>query len=386
MFIIFNEAVAKAMREVPSKSKELTLTATADNSSVALKKVGTVNNTYEYKLNNGAWTSYTLTTSGVVIPLNAGDKIQWRCTNRPTTFRPSVCVQFVMTGKIEASNPVTSMVLYALDPSSLGGYQYACYALFRDCTALIKAPELPAATLTTACYLNMFSGCTSLTQAPVLPATTLASLCYQGMFQGCTSLTQAPALPSTTLARSCYYQMFQGCTSLTQAPALPATALGDACYGHMFQGCTSLTQAPALPALSIPDSSLNGTAVFGCYVSMFEGCTSLVQAPALPATTLGGACYGHMFYGCTSLVQAPALPATTLTFYCYAGMFVGCTSLNEIRVSATDVSANRCTMNWTSNVSTTGDFWCDPNVTWATGVSGIPQGWTRHDIADYPQT
>ena len=323
MFIIFNEAVAKAMREVPSKGKELTLTATADNSSVALKKVGTVNNTYEYKLNNGAWTSYTLTTSGVAIPLNAGDKIQWRCTNRPTTFRPSVCVQFVMTGKIEASNPVTSMVLYTLDPSNLYGYDFACYALFRDCTSLTKAPELPATALTTACYLNMFSGCTSLEQAPVLPAATLASLCYQGMFQGCTSLTQAPALPSTTLARSCYYQMFQGCTSL-------------------------------------------------------------VQAPALPATTLGGACYGHMFYGCTSLVQAPALPATTLTFYCYAGMFVGCTSLNEIRVSATDVSANRCTMNWTSNVSTTGDFWCDPNVTWATGVSGIPQGWTRLPLSDYP--
>ena len=60
MFIIFNEAVAKAMRDnpyIPSKSKELTMKATENNSSVALKKVGTVNNTYEYKLNNGACTS-----------------------------------------------------------------------------------------------------------------------------------------------------------------------------------------------------------------------------------------------------------------------------------------------------------------------------------------
>jgi hypothetical protein len=34
----------------------------------------------------------------------------------------------------------------------------------------------------------MFRGCTSLTTAPELPATTLASNCYHGMFQGCTSL------------------------------------------------------------------------------------------------------------------------------------------------------------------------------------------------------
>ena len=456
--------------------KYLTFTATENNSSVALKKVGTVNNTYEYKLNDGAWTSYTLTTSGRAITLNAGDIIKWRCTNRPTTFSTSAYVQFVMTGKIEASNPVTSIVLYNLDPLSLDGYGNACRALFKGCTALMQAPVLPATTLAYYCYDQMFSGCTSLVQAPVLPAITLgsgcyqemfkgctslaqaptlpasvvAAYCYQEMFKGCTSLAQAPALPATTLATSCYYQMFYGCTSLAQAPALPATTLATTCYYQMFYGCTSLAQAPALPALSIPDSKLVNTSALGCYVGMFYGCTSLVQAPALPATTLGkgcyvnmfrgctslaqapalpattlpdvlnssgtslpafgcysdmfygctsltqapalpattlgGACYGFMFYGCTSLTQAPALPATTLTFYCYAGMFGGCTSLNEIRVSATDISADRCTVNWTSNVSTTGNFYCDPNVTWETGVSGIPQNWVRHDIADYPTT
>ena len=301
MFIIFNEAVAKAMRDnpyIPSKSKELTFTATENNSSAALKKVGTVNNTYEYKLNNGAWTSYTLTTSGVVIPLSAGDKIQWRCTNRPTTFNSAVYVQFVMTGKIEASNPVTSMVLYTLDPSNLYGYDFACRALFKGCTALIKAPELPATTLAERCYQSMFSGCTSLTQAPVLPATTLADGCYGGMFQGCTSLTQAPVLPATTLANYCYF---------------------------------------------------------------------------------------YMFSGCTSLVQAPALPATTLASSCYMNMFSGCSNLSEMRTYATNPNADSASgsvYQWLQGVSTTGDFWCDPNVTWATGVSGIPSGWTRHDIAD----
>ena len=296
--------------EVPSKdvTKPLTLTATADNSSVALKKVGKVYNTYEYKLNDGAWTPYTLTTSGVAIPLNAGDKIQWRCTNRPTTtFGPAVYVQFVMTGKIEASNPVTSMVLYTLDPSSLGGYHSACYNLFSGCTSLTQAPELPATTLpggflSYGCYRSMFKGCTSLTRAPVLPATTLAYSCYNSMFSGCTSLTQAPLLPSTTLAQYCYYNMFSGCTSLTQAPVLPATTLADGCYQSMFQGCTNLSE---------------------------------VRTYATNPTTSSDS--GSVY-------------------------------------------------QWLQGVSATGDFYCDPNVTWDTGVSGTPSGWTRHDIADYPQT
>jgi surface protein len=34
------------------------------------------------------------------------------------------------------------------------------------------------------------------------------------MFQDCTALTQAPALPATSLATYCYADMFKGCSSL----------------------------------------------------------------------------------------------------------------------------------------------------------------------------
>ena len=61
------------------------------------------------------------------------------------------------------------------------------------------------------------------------------------MFKGCTSLTQAPELPATTLADYCYEQMFRGCTSLIIAPELPATTLKTHCYSNMFYGCTSLS-------------------------------------------------------------------------------------------------------------------------------------------------
>ena len=44
----------------------------------------------------------------------------------------------------------------------------------------------------------MFNSCTSLTTAPELPATTLVTSCYQNMFDGCTSLNYIKAMFTTT--------------------------------------------------------------------------------------------------------------------------------------------------------------------------------------------
>jgi hypothetical protein len=165
-----------------------------------------------------------------------------------------------------------------------------CFAnLFKDCTALGSAPELPATNLVNNCYVGMFRNCTGLTNAPVLPATTLPGGCYQEMFRDCTSLVQAPALPAMTLPPSCYKGMFTNCTALATAPELPATTLGATCYQYMFAGCTSLTNAPTLQAATLAP---------GCYHSMFFGCTGLTQLPDLPATNLASFCYAFMFKDC----------------------------------------------------------------------------------------
>ena len=79
------------------------------------------------------------------------------------------------------------------------------------------------------------------------------------MFYSCTSLTQAPELPATTLASNCYSNMFNNCTSLTQAPALPATTLANSCYGAMFFRCSSLTQAPAIKTYTPNLHAFDGT-------------------------------------------------------------------------------------------------------------------------------
>ncbi len=357
-------------------------------------------NAVSYSLDNGeTWTELAAATASPTVTV--GKKIMWKGALTPISNEG--IGTFSATGNFNVQGNAMSL-LYGNNfkgQTDLTGKNYAFYELFSNntkvinaeklslpattlasqcyrsmfdgCTSLATAPELPATTLATSCYYNMFRGCTALTTAPELSATTLATGCYCNMFQGCTGLTVAPELPATTLALTCYSGMFQGCTSLTTVPELPATTLLDACYAYMFSGCTSLTTAPELPA---------ATLAWNCYQSMFNGCTSLTTAPELPVSTLEGSCYQSMFSGCTSLTTAPELPATTLVSQCYQYMFDGCTSLSNVKCLATDISANNCTGNWLRNVSSTGTFIKNTSMTsWATGVSGIPTGWTVQDAS-----
>ena len=219
-------------------------------------------------------------------------------------------------------------------------------------------------TMTTSCYSYMFKNCTSITQAPDLPATTLASHCYEAMFLNCTSLTQAPALPATKLSDYCYQYMFTDCISLTKAPKLPATTLSVCCYRGMFTGCISLTKAPKLPATTLASY---------CYDGMFRECIRLTKAPKLPATTLSVCCYREMFSGCISLTKAPALPATTLASNCYTRMFERCTALKlsstktveyaqEYRIPTTGTGATATDALTNMFVSTGGTFTGTPAI------------------------
>ena len=284
--------------------------------------------TIEYKINNGNWASITSNAgeTAPTITVNAGDKIQFRGNN----------AQYGGINK-------WGKVFY----NSFGG-STAGFSVEGNIMSLIYGDDFKnKLTINSVfAFARLFINCTNLVSAEnlVLPATTLATSCYDEMFKNCTSLITAPALPATTLANSCYVDMFENCSSLTTAPELPATTLADSCY-----------------------------------VGMFSGCKSLTTAPALPATTLSNICYSHMFYGCTSLTTAPELPATTLTNNCYQEMFYNCTSLNYIKCLATDISATNCTNGWVFGVAATGTFIEKPNATWETGNSGIPTGWTVLD-------
>ena len=344
---IYSFTVPERGPAVDDITKPLTLKAIQDGSTVTLKKIQYPYGAFQTSRDGGnTWEDYTINTA---IALNTGDEVSFRAKANRTADQNYVSYfQFEMTGKIEAWHNVMSL------------YRTNDFATHN--------------TMVEYAFSYMFYGCASLTKAPVLPATTLSVRCYQSMFRKC-SLTKAPELPVTTLASGCYLGMFSGCQSLTKAPELPATTLADNCYYTMFSGCQSLTKAPELPATTLATS---------CYYNMFSGCQSLTKAPELPATTLADNCYYNMFSGCQSLTKAPELPATTLASGCYYNMFSGCQSLKEVRVSAT-TTAKDALKDWLRDVSATGDFYCDPNATiFPTGISGIPENWTRHNIADYP--
>ena len=147
-------------------------------------------------------------------------------------------IQFATTGTVAAFGSVMSLIDDGAGITTTIPNERCFAELFRN-TTIIRAPKLPATTLTRYCYLNMFRSCTSLTVAPHLPAKTLAPNCYQSMFNGCTQLAGV-SLPATTLAPACYNQTFSGCTSLTNI-ILPATSLVDSCYNQMFLNCSKLS-------------------------------------------------------------------------------------------------------------------------------------------------
>lgn len=179
--------------------------------------------------------------------------------------------------EVECSGDIRMLIDYtAYENAATGNCRFI--SLFKGCSVLTSAPQLPATALKGSCYRQMFEGCTSLTQAPDLPATELQQLCYYSMFKGCEALTQAPKLPATKLAHSCYHNMFEGCTSLDKAPDLPATTLAANCYIKMFKDCISLKTAPILPA---------GRIDYSCYNFMFQNCTSL-ESVTMQATSFGG--------------------------------------------------------------------------------------------------
>ena len=175
-------------------------------------------------------------------------------------------------------------------------------------------------------------------------------------------------LPATTLASNCYANMFWRCIDLVAAPKLPATTLAYGCYQSMFNNCLNLVTAPELPATTL---------AYGCYHNMFCDCAGLITAPELPATTLANSCYYSMFYGCAGLTAAPELPATTLTDHCYKNMFNGCTNLSYIKAMFTTTPGTSCTKDWVKNVKGTGTFVKNSAATWTTtGADGVPTGWT----------
>lgn len=202
--------------------------------------------TLYYSINGGDW-SNSIQKNHTAITLNDGDYISFSGSNAQFSSSEGNAInKFVLggTGKQIVYGNIKSLLSNKTDTltGEAGQFTY----LFSDCSNLINAANLKLSytTISWAGYSNMFKGCSSLIAAPELPATTFeGKYNYRNMFSGCTSLVQGPSvLPATTLTQQCYSEMFRSCASLKDAPIISATTLpGLNTMANMFYDCPSLS-------------------------------------------------------------------------------------------------------------------------------------------------
>ena len=250
-----------------------------------------------YRINNGEWVE-SVTPSGVssvtntdaIIFVSQGDIVEISGVGTNPTGGLMVAF-FAGTARFKAYGNIMSLIggddFVGLKTITV----YRAFAnLFSDCVGLVDASNLrlPATTLSSNCYEQMFLGCTSLTMPPMmLPATTLPISCYSSMFKNCTALTNVPVILATTLEMRCCDSMFYGCTSITASPSLRVISLANYCFENMFYGCTSLNYVIALftdtPGSNYTNNWLYGVSATGTFVKNSSATWDVSGSSGIPS-------------------------------------------------------------------------------------------------------
>lgn len=182
----------------------LSFTARNGNATIGLNSGTSPNLSYSRDgITWATWDYSNLTIpNGVTVYFKGNNTSGFSTNSNVNTFR--------ISGSVESHGNVMSL-MYGDDFETQNTLTNSTFKeLFKNCTGLTTAPELPATTMIDYCYESMFNGCTSLTTAPILPATTLASNCYLWMFQGCSSLNYIKMMATDISASACLFNWVQG--------------------------------------------------------------------------------------------------------------------------------------------------------------------------------
>ena len=211
--------------QTPTEGKYITITSDESNSGETIihpNIEGSLPNlNLQYRINNGKWTDFIVGTTAD-IKIGAGDVLQFKGDNKEGFSMDSYnFLNFAISGNPVALSGNIMSLIDGVGETLVIPNDYCFHALFRNSAIkTVSSDFLPATTLKSSCYRDLFSGCHNLTQAPELPATTLADDCYHGMFYNCALLTTAPALPSKVLLDGCYGYMFTYCNLLNYVKCL----------------------------------------------------------------------------------------------------------------------------------------------------------------------
>lgn len=177
--------------------------------------------------------------------------------------------------------------------------------------------------------------------ADELPEKGLQILFYYCNFTDCSNLI----IPWNTIPKWGMRWMFYGCTKFTKIPYLPATTVGAEGYHQMFRQCNGIV-------------NVDFTEKMGC-------------------RSAGEKSFQQIFFQTISL-QSIKIPANInyTGNYAWNSAFYNCSALNSVTCLDSNPTTNNTFNTWLNGVSATGNFIKAAGVTWNSGTSGIPTGWT----------
>ncbi len=152
--------------EADTTPNYLCFTATGASTVSMIIAKGTVDPlpTLEYSTDGTTWEDFII--GDTEVGLAAGEKVYLRGDNTSFSTGFYDYLSFVMTGSIAASGNIMSLLDKSCESVTIPNVNCFGY-LFKGCTALTAAPELPAEALEPYCYVYMFQGCSSLSSIRV---------------------------------------------------------------------------------------------------------------------------------------------------------------------------------------------------------------------------
>ena len=157
--------------------------------------------TIEYSINGGNWISKASDANNKGhIDVQAGDIVRVRGNNPSYNFNGfwNDTAEFNVYGNIMS-------LVNATDYASLSSFtaNQVFENFFANSTVVSAENLILPARVRDACYRGMFKGCSGLTTAPELPAEELGSACYRWMFSGCSNLNYIKCLATYISAAAC---------------------------------------------------------------------------------------------------------------------------------------------------------------------------------------
>lgn len=142
------------------------------------------------------------------------------------------------------------------------------------------------------------------------------------------------------------------------------------CFRYLFYNNIKLQTVDLSGMTSISYNGCNG---------MLSGCTSLTTVDMSNVTSIDSYGCNSMLFDCTSLTTVDISGVTSIGNGGCSNMCYRCTHLSTVKIDNPTMSSSSLS-GWLINVSPTGDFYCSASLSIPTGTSGIPTGWTRHDV------